>query len=916
MNYKKTFISIALTTILLGFTSAQAACSLSADGTTYTCSNEYIYTPGSVSVDGSVVDNVVISNTATAQNNGYGLYIANLFGNAHFKNLDITTTGAQADGIMTRHAGPNPSPVVRIDKLSIKVSGASADGMNFGEEDTTRYIIVGDDAYISSRQGTAVRVNLALNAGVNSQVEFGDRLEIITNGNGSHSEDVLGYGLFAGIRNRVCGNFGTAVWRCGLGLDQWRDTPNQGNALITVGNESEITTTGNNAHAVYAMRGGNIALGSTNITTNNASSYGIYAETLKNRGGEVYLLGDVKITVPTGGYAIKADGLGSFISSKSRGDANGISQTKGGKFDIVGNINATSGGTVDLIAYDQSKFIGNLEATGIDSLVKLDVGASSHFTGNLNALNDSVIDLSFKDDSTLIGYSSKDETSEININLIGNNSYWHMTDHSTVTNLDLQNNAHVRLYGEDNTAISSLPSYVGSLLTIDQLTGNGTFWFKSNMETAVTDFLTVENVTGTHKVEVQNDGAQATNGTETLALINAKNVDNDDESFYMERLVELGGYKYRFVRNPDNLEEWLLVPNPIDPLKPTDPTDPTSPVSPIGPILPPSSGGTAITSTANAAASNIMTTYLVNFIETQNLLKRMGELKEGNDNSVGLWGRVYAGNIDSFSGGLLSGFKMNYHAIQLGADYRLPLDKAQIYFGGAFSYLDGSPKQNYKNNGGFSGNYGMDDRHSRGKIKSYSASLYGIYKTDDHLYIDGLIKYSHMKNSFSVTDTAGSMVSANANSNAVSISGEIGKRFYFDAERNSGMYVTPQAQITYSSIGSATYKASNGLVVKIDKRKSVLGRVGAELGYKFKDDQDISGNVFTKVSYLREFSNDGTYFLNNSRQKHSFKGNWYQMEIGANINFKKRHNIYANVEFNKGNKFNQKQLNIGYRYEF
>lgn len=471
-----------------------------------------------------------------------------------------------------------------------------------------------------------------------------------------------------------------------------------------------------------------------------------------------------------------------------------------------------------------------------------------------------------------------------------------MTENSTITALNVENSGNVYLYGKNDEVISNLSSYAGSQLRTNNLAGNGVFWFKSNIETSITDFLTVENdVIGKHRVEVQNDGTQNTDGTEVLAIINT-NGSTSNDAFYANRYVELGGYAYKFTRNKDNLEEWILsMDHDLNPPKPPK----------------------VITSSGNAAASSMMSTYLVNFIETQSLLKRMGELTNSTSSS-GIWGRMYAGDLNTFSGDLLSGFKMKYQAIQIGADYSASLDNSRIYFGGAVSYLNGSPKHNYI--GIIGKSYDQSSATGTGKsdgtIKSYSASLYGIYKSNSHLYLDGLIKYSYMKNDFTVSDSAGLAVSASANSHAISLSAEIGKRFYFDQLSQAGGYITPQLQIAYGNISNARYKATNGLVVKIDKRNSMLGRVGAELGYHFEDGKYMTGNFFTKISYVREFSNDGIYWLNQSREKYSFKGDWYQMEIGANIEFNKNHNVYGNLEFNKGNKFDQKQVNLGYRYNF
>ncbi len=286
----------------------------------------------------------------------------------------------------------------------------------------------------------------------------------------------------------------------------------------------------------------------------------------------------------------------------------------------------------------------------------------------------------------------------------------------------------------------------------------------------------------------------------------------------------------------------------------------------------------------------------------------MGDLKNGND--YGVWARVYAGKLKSRVNDLLSGFNMKYYTIQLGIDFKQSLNQASLYLGGAVSYMDADQdfdKRSY----GLNPIYG--NRSGSGTLKGYGLALYATYIHDDGLYVDALFRYSYMKNKFNVLDTAGALINGKYSTNVFSTSVEVGKQYYFTPEKQ-GLYATPQVQLTYSSFDQDTVKASNGLRVNIGSRDSIIGRLGSELGYTLNDADPK--NIFFKISYLKEFSNDGRFVLNTSPENYSMKSSWWQYEIGANTQINKDHNLYMNLNYNRGKHFNQRQINIGYRYTF
>lgn len=413
---------------------------------------------------------------------------------------------------------------------------------------------------------------------------------------------------------------------------------------------------------------------------------------------------------------------------------------------------------------------------------------------------------------------------------------------------------------------------------INTISGNGgTLEFKSNVATGVTDTLTITDpngASGTHKVTVANDASQATTGTETLALIYTQ---GGTANFVVQNQIELGGYLYE-VRKASGTNNWELYS-----------------VGAKG-----GNSGGAITSTANAAANALNAGYLISYVDTQALLQRVGQLRENQEGIANVWVRGFAGKLDSFGGGKLSGYSMDYHAIQAGADKEFAVESGRVFLGLTAGYTRG--KSDLNNWVG-----------SSSTVKSTHLGIYGTYINESNgFYVDGLLKYVHMKHDLSVLDSIGQRVGGSGSTNGYSFSIEAGKRFEIS---DTAFYIEPQAQLTYNHQNSTTIRASNGLNVKLDSYDSLLGRLGVIWGYKV-DDGTNKTNIYLKTSYLHEFKDQSAFALNNSWEKDNLGGHWFDVGLGVSATLNKNHNLYGDLNYSKGSRFDRKQINVGYRYEF
>ncbi len=382
--------------------------------------------------------------------------------------------------------------------------------------------------------------------------------------------------------------------------------------------------------------------------------------------------------------------------------------------------------------------------------------------------------------------------------------------------------------------------------------------------------LIKENVFGSYKIHISNKGSSATTGRERLTIVEAT---NNQATWTLFNKVEVGAYEYNIrptQENANNIELYSL-------------------------------NGGQTTTTAEAATSFLNIAYLTTYIENQTLLQRLGDLRNSEVVGVkndGLWIKGFGGKLSSFSGNTVKGFDMTYTGTQLGIDKNIESDYGRFVVGVMAGLTRTNP------------NY----REGNGTGKNYTAGLYATYLDDNGIYVDNVIKYNSMHNQFSVKDTAGSAVKGTGKTQGIMLSTEIGKRFWLN-EHKQGFYLEPQTQLSYGYQNGDTVHANNGLKVGLSHYNSTLVRVSGIVGYQVQGENPV--NVYLKTGGMREMSGGASYRFNHGEKKgHSFRSNWFDNGIGANVTINKQHNIYAEADYSTGNQFDNAMLNLGYRYSF
>lgn len=287
--------------------------------------------------------------------------------------------------------------------------------------------------------------------------------------------------------------------------------------------------------------------------------------------------------------------------------------------------------------------------------------------------------------------------------------------------------------------------------------------------------------------------------------------------------------------------------------------------------------------------------------ESNDLMKRMGDLRM-SEGEKGLWAKYYGGKYEMDS--QKTNFNLKYNAYQLGYDVEAGNGWT---VGAAVSYNDGSAT------------YGS----GRGDLSTYSAGIYGTWKSEDGQYVDIIAKYSKLDNEFKVFNDSGHKMNGDYKTWGTSISAEYGKRF----EKENGFYFDPSVELTLGRINGKNYNAHSDFMTSVgvmkdlqveqDSFNTLVGRVGFRLGQKLDN-----ASYFVKLAAAHEFSGDfdTTYRAvgePEGRTSIDFGDTWYEAQIGGTVKLSDNSVIYADFERSFGGDVEEKwRVDAGLRWSF
>ncbi|QJP07512.1 autotransporter outer membrane beta-barrel domain-containing protein [Pseudomonas multiresinivorans] len=895
MRFKKTLLAthVALAIALAGqIGTASATCTTSGDGKTYTC-NESVYWGLPAGTEKLEID-TGNSRGGTAPLAGFGIYGNN--GRYDVKEAVILTgstsgtlSGYKADAIQA-NIGSN---IISIDKLTIVTTGLSADGINVTENAVNSTVTIGDNASITT-SGMGVRANTSKNGGVN-RIVVGKGAVISTSGSGSNASDGNGYAIYAGNRNTDYLTY-------------------KGDAEVRIDDGSTISTSGSAAHAVFANRGGEIHLGSTDITTGKNTAYGIYAQTLEDfngmRGGKVHLYGDTKVTVIDGTRAMAANGADSSIVSENA--------------------------AIYLIDSSAADDLANRKGAALyaENLGKLDLkmAAGSYLNGTTSTATDGVIDLAMD----------------------GAASQWFMTGNSNLTNLTLTNGAQLVYDRHDEHG-----AYTYKTLTVDgDFNGGGHLVMNTYLgdDTSETDKLAITGSTsGETRVTVNNTTGL---GDETEQGIEMITVGGTSAGEFKSDRVTAGGYEYvlrrggSFVGSTGADSDWYLTsykpndpdpedpppvdpppvdpppvdpppvdPPPVDPPGPVDPTpenpDPVDPApeqpGPVDPAPKPSDkdrvrqpeGGSY---TANIAAANTMFLH--------RLHDRTGNLTyvdpdTGKEVTSMLWMRNVDGSTrwEDSTGQLKT--EANRYVLQIGSDlYRKETDNGDWVLGVMAGYANGNSTTKSRVTG----------YRSRGEIDGYSLGVYGTWyenKDDENgAYVDSWILY----NEFDADVKGDQLAKESYDLKGITASIEAGKTFEVAKTESASYYVQPQAQVVYMGVKADSHREANGTRVTGQGDGNIMTRLGARAAVRSNEAGGFANTYgvepYVETNWIHNSKDFGAK-MGSSKFEMDGASDIFEVKLGATSKVNSRVNVWGEVGKQFGdNGYRDQAVTLGLKVNF
>ena len=275
--------------------------------------------------------------------------------------------------------------------------------------------------------------------------------------------------------------------------------------------------------------------------------------------------------------------------------------------------------------------------------------------------------------------------------------------------------------------------------------------------------------------------------------------------------------------------------------------------------------------------------------ETNNLQKRMGDLRATKPAETGAWIRYGHGELKAGTG---SETRMKYNMMQGGYDVDRQVKDGTFYRGGALSYAKGST------------NFG----NGSGDLKEATFSLYQTWVGKSGHYYDIILKTGRYMNDYNALLNNNQTVSHGDYSTwAYSVSGEYGYR----QQLGGGLYVEPQAELILGHVNGADYTVQ-GAKADLKATNHCITRLGAAYGKEFAN----GSTLFGRASWFHEFGGSMSVALDDTSYSRDPARNWFELELGGSLKAADNCNIYSSLGKDLGDVKSDLKVDVGARWSF
>ncbi|ECE6154280.1 hypothetical protein DPK65_19110 [Salmonella enterica subsp. enterica] len=274
-------------------------------------------------------------------------------------------------------------------------------------------------------------------------------------------------------------------------------------------------------------------------------------------------------------------------------------------------------------------------------------------------------------------------------------------------------------------------------------------------------------------------------------------------------------------------------------------------------------------------------------LESDTLAKHMNSVRHGKDS--GVWVSYFGGeNRNTTAVG--PEYKLKTNGVMLGVD---TLTENNWLAGVAVS----------------SARSDMSVMNSSGDLDSYGAQFYMSRRYDSGVFVDSALQFNHFSNTAKARMTDGQQAKADFSGNSYGLEAKVGY-----AWNSEGFFAEPYVRAAARAFDGEHYALSNGMTVNSNDYKSMLGEVGADLGYQYA----ISGGYvkpYLHLAALNEFADGNSVRVNNVSLDDSVKGVAFQAGLGAEVKMTDNLGGYAAFDYTKGDNTERPwQANVGVNY--
>ena len=259
--------------------------------------------------------------------------------------------------------------------------------------------------------------------------------------------------------------------------------------------------------------------------------------------------------------------------------------------------------------------------------------------------------------------------------------------------------------------------------------------------------------------------------------------------------------------------------------------------------------------------------------------------------TTGIWAHIGGGQYSYDAQGIDT--DTTYTRIQGGYDAKTG---SGWTVGGQVSYLRGH--DDYVFNGS-------------GKEKAFAVGAYGLKDLGRDQYIQLESQVGRVTNTFTARNEIGESLSGETKANAYTIGARYGKT----VKLQNGVYIEPQAQLSYTRFGGDSFNAGT---MHVDQAgvSSTAGGLGLEIGKTFG-----AGSIYTRVGVNHAFSGSvKTTYISGSTVKSTeqdLKGTWTDLAFGGRYGINANNSLYADISTGLSGDYKAGwSVNAGFTHKF